>query len=843
MVVVTDTLLSYMKLKYILGLLLLIFSSQVYSQYKVVRGKVIDSSTNDPIPFANVYFKGTLVGAKTDLNGNFKISTKYLGDSLVASYVGYTKDVKPIENKDADDMMISFSLQAEDVNLDEIVFVAPENPAFPIMRSVLQNKNKYNPEALESIETTNYTKIEFDVAELSDKFKEKKIVQKVLSAIDTTNRITNKSGEPLIPIFMSESISKRYVVQDPYNNREEILKANIHGIAISNKKTVAQLTGVNFQQYNFYNNWLNIIDRDFVSPLANGWKLYYNYYLEDSTMHEGDFSYRISFEPKVEGDLAFTGEMWIKKDGYVLKSIEANIDQEANLNFIRSMHIKQKLAPTEEGPWLPIETDFEINVDQLTNNFTGVRARFYISTQDWKLNKGYPPSFFILPVEVSEDVVETPTADWGSLRPEPLRPDEIKAINAISTIDQIPSVRFIAETIKTVRRGYIRTGKVDWGPYIFTYANNEVEGNRLRIGLRTNEFFSEDWVLSGYLAYGFRDKQFKHSADVKRILSRKPWTIIGAYNKYDIQQLGTVEEDPGGNFLVFAASRFGALRSPHMLRETGLYFQTDIRRGLTQRIAFNHHQFDPIFPFAYLSDTDSNNGIKENFSASFVTLETRYAKDEQFIYDNNQRISFGSFSWPIITFKYSRGFEGLFSDDSFKFDKFSLNIQQRLNLGLFGNSFYEVEGGHIPSTLPFPFLKNHIGNETFFFGENAFNLLNFGEFVSDQYAYLKYSHEFNGYVLNRIPVIKRLKLRLVGAFNILYGDLSDENRNLIANTDLDGDEVTPANSIENEPYIEFGYGIDNIFKVIRIMAFHRLTYTNNPLASNFGIKAKISVKP
>jgi len=120
--------------------------------------------------------------------------------------------------------------------------------------------------------------------------------------------------------------------------------------------------------------------------------------------------------------------------------------------------------------------------------------------------------------------------------------------------------------------------------------------------------------------------------------------------------------------------------------------------------------------------------------------------------------------------------------------------------------------------------------------------MKFFEFASDKYASLNYTQHFEGLLLNSIPVIKNFKWRLVGTANILYGSLSQNNQNAIASSD-----ATNLQSLNNDPYIEAGYGVENIFKFIRVDFIHRLTYRDNTnadngSAKNFGIKISAQLR-
>ena len=100
--------------------------------------------------------------------------------------------------------------------------------------------------------------------------------------------------------------------------------------------------------------------------------------------------------------------------------------------------------------------------------------------------------------------------------------------------------------------GYVPLGKwnIDLGPLLYSYANNTIEGNRFRLGMRTNAGFSKKWLLSGYLAYGTKDKELKYSVGIDYILSRKPWTVVGARQSYDLERIG-VSSDNIGEILSF----------------------------------------------------------------------------------------------------------------------------------------------------------------------------------------------------------------------------------------------------------------------------------------------------
>jgi hypothetical protein len=736
---------------------------------------------------------------------------------------------------------VNVALFEETKQLDELVFKAPEDPSYPIMRKLLARKKQHDIRYVKSYMTENYTKLEFDVSDFPEKMQKRQLVQKAKKAIDSIASYKTKDGSPVFPIFISESISKTYVDNNPRRRHEDIIKANIQGIAIDNKKQVAQITGVTFQEYNFYQNWMRIIDKDFVSPLADNWKLYYDYYLDDSAYVDNHYSYKILFYPKVEADLAFQGHMWVTKKEFALKEIDATVTSKANLNFIQYIHIIQKLSPTEQTHWMPTFTDFEVHIAEIAPNFPGAIAKFIINTTDWTLNEDYPAETFILPVEVSQDAVKASPEFWNKVRPVPLTESELDAINAIKAVEDIRQVKVIAETVKAVKRGYVRQGKIDYGPWLYLWSYNNIEGNRLRFGFRTNDLFSEKWVFSSYVAYGFRDQKVKYGGSAQHIFSRKPYTTLTLSHSFDVEQLGVLDEDDRTNFIFTAATRLGTLANPHELAFTNLKFQTDIARGITQTFEYRRSAFQPLFPFAYITNPGEDvQVIREDYVASEVIAETRITKHERFIYDNNFRVRVGLPKRPIVTARYTLGING-FLGSNLEYHKFQLRLDHLVNLGLLGTGIYAVEGGYIPSDIPYPVLKNHIGNTTVFLNNDAFNVMNFGEFVSDRYVFLKYQQRFQGFILNRIPLMRRLKWRTVAYYNILFGGLRDSNRDLIPEFDLQGRPTADFKSLGSLPYMEVGYGVENIFKFFTFSVFHRLTYINED-ANKWGIRLLFSIR-
>lgn len=804
------------------------------AQETIVQGKVTDAASGDPIPFANVVFKGTSIGATTDFDGNFLIKTQNPTDSVIASYIGYKSRSKVV--KRGVQQTINFQLAEDVTNLQEVIIKAGENPAFEILRKVVRNKNNNDKRKLIAYEYDTYTKIEIDVDNLSDKFRERKMVKRITQVLDSVERIAGEDGKPILPLFITESVSKIYYRDNPSLKKEHILKTKISGVGVEDGTTVTQMIGSSFQEYNFYQNWLNILGKEFVSPIADGWRIYYDYDLTDSLYIGADYCYRLDFFPRSPQDLAFNGTIWITKADFALKQIDATMGKQANLNFIDKIRIQQELAKTDLGAWVPVKNRVLIDVEQVGKSNPGMLAKFYTSNKNIVTNKPRDPAFYERSIELAEDARLEEDRNWDSLRHEPLSETERNVYKMIDTLRNIPIVKTYTDIIKVLVNGYYNLGKVEVGPYLSLITWNNIEGWRVQGGFKTNYQFSKKWIFQGQLAYGFDDERVKYLASVQRILSRQHWTTFSIRARRDLGRLGVDDESLADNPIFLAATRWGFFRRGYYSDEYRIAFQREIFKGYSQKISVRHWTFEPTYEFGFFNPpVDATSPVFDRFQASEVSIESRYARDEVFLQDDNDRISLGTNKWPVLTLKYTHGFSGVLGSD-FEYDKVRFNMTKRIKTGPLGVGYVTLSGEYVFSPVPYPLLTLHLGNQSPVYSAITYNLMNFGEFVSDRYAAIQYRQYLEGFLLNRIPLLNKLKWRLLATSNVIVGGMRESNRNLISQFSPSGAEALPVGYFKNnKPYIELGYGVENIFKFLRVDFIHRVSYLENKDARKFGI--------
>ncbi len=806
-----------------------------------ISGIVVDDINGSPLEYVNVYFKGSIEGTVTDSKGKFSIKTYDDFDSITISAVGYQQQSILLTKENP--QYFTVRLKNQLVNLDEVVVLSGENPAWAIIRQVVKNKKIHDKRSFEAYEYQSYNRIEFDIDNITTKLKKRKMIKEIWESIDSTSLEKSVNGNAILPIFLSESISRYYVKNRPFARREEVQKSKVSGVAVEDGSMISQLVGTAYQDYNFYQNWLRFMEKEFVSPISDSWKIFYDYEIIDTLYVGEDHCYELDVFPNRVQDPAFNGKIWITTKDYSLKKLDLTIDRATNLNFIDKIDLKQELIRSESGPWLPSKTSLVIDASNLSKNAASFLVKIYNTTSDWKINEVKDKKYYSNEVFLAEDFSTHSPEYWETARPNSLTSQQLKTYLVIDTLVEIPRVKSYVELIKLATTGYWRRGKVDIGPYLFAYANNNFEGHAFRLGMKTNEYFNNKITFQGYVGYGTQDEQMKYGFTGSYIIKRKPWTEFKLRSSRDLEQVGIGSDLISTNYLFYAATRWQTFRRPYYLNDNSISIQTEPTKGLMHKITLRHQYFDSQFPFYYYERPGvQDSPLKSDISTSSFNISTRWAKDEMFLQNGNERVSLGARRWPIIQANYTFGFKDVLDSD-FQYHKIELIFKHKLRLGGFGESKYKLKGGHIFGQIPYLLLENHVGNESLFYTTGAFNTMNYFEFVSDQYASFHYQHYFQGLLMNKVPLIRNLKWRLLATANVLYGSLRQENIDIISPVDPDGNPTPGFNYLEKGlPFVELGYGIENIFKVLRVDVVHRITYRDNPGAQKFSLKFSFQFK-
>ncbi len=829
------------------SLLLLLFAFVLQAQETVITGKITDANTNEPIPFANVYFKGTTKGTTTDFDGNYTTKTTNPPDSLVARVLGYFTKTKKIKKHQT--QTLDFQLTPNSFSLNEVMIEAGENPSWRILREVWKRKDAYNMANLNALQYESYVNVDISIDNISEKFRNNRTMRPFTAIFDSLQKHAGEDGKVVLPFLVSESIADVYTLGNPIQYKEVIKANKLSGLLIDNPELFAQFLGSSFQKYNFYDNWLKIFNRSFISPIARGALGFYEVYIMDTVMIDGQSCFELKVKAKRKEDLAFTGKMWITDSTYALKRISVEIGKGANLNFIERYTIQQDYIQTDAGAYVPARTRVLVDVTEFTENSVGLIMKFNINNKNYITNKPKESKFYTYNLEIEQNSMDYDDKYWKKERLERANDSTVmeRAYAAIDTIRESPRIKFWRVFINTAWEGYYKVGFFDVGHWITLYGHNKNEGSRFQLNLRTNPDFSKYWILQTHAAYGTYDQKWKYNFQVEHFLSRRTWTKIGIKRSFDVERLGIdpgfLEEHIFLNIMFSLSSQLGYLDKTSLNYTNRLWFETDLGKGLNHKITLETKDFNPQgdFIFGYYKPDGS---VSSSYKLTTMSYSVRYAPRNIWLIKDNYRIGIEAKQGNVWTFKYTLGLKDVLGGD-FNFHKFSLNLGRKWKLGAFGQLNYSITGTKVIGKVPYTLGAIFQGNETFFESERSYNMMNYVEFAADQAVEGMIMHHFQGLFFNRIPLFKRLKLREVVGANFVFSSLDKknyfrdaDNPNGLMPFTYNSKPLTHFTVMDfKKPYIEAFWGIENLFKLIRITAYHRLTYLDEPNVPHlFGIK-------
>ncbi|MCB0396364.1 MAG: carboxypeptidase-like regulatory domain-containing protein [Flavobacteriales bacterium] len=814
--------------KYALALLLVtwfagVLSSQAQTE---VSGHVYDAATGEVLPFVNVSYKNGRVGTTTNEDGYYFLSTNFPTDSLLVSFVGYKSQVHPVKKNQK--QTLDIRLESSQIDLEEMVIYAPtENPAHLLHRNIVSHKKLNNKDKLDAYQYEVYTKIEFDLNNFNEKFKDRRMFKPFRFVFDNVD--TAENGKPYLPMVMSESISDFYYKNKPHAQKEFIKASRVSGI---DNQSVSQFTGDMYQDFNIYDNFMVIFGKNFVSPIADNALSYYKLFLMDSATIDGKWCYKVVFEPKRKQELVMVGHYWVTDTTYAITSIDMEIAPGANLNYVDEMFIKQEFREVTDSVWMLTREELlvDFNLTEKSMGFFGRKTSMY---DQFVINKPKDNAFYTADnIIVAEDANAKDEAYWETARHEPLTKTEATIYATVDSVQSLPAFRTYVDIITMFVTGYEKWGLFELGPYFTTYSFNALEGNRLRFGGRTSNKFSKKLELNGYVAYGFKDEVFKYGGGFRYLFTKHPRQMLEGSFKYDMEQLGQSQNAFREDNILASVLRRAPFDQLIMTREAKGYYDIEWFPGFRNRIGMMHKRFIPQANLGYkYIDDDGQLRIKEEIAVSEIQFYTRFAHNEKYVSGEMDRISLGT-KYPVIQFQYTLGIKDLWSSD-YGYHRVNLNMRHYFYIGPYGYTSYILDAGKIWGKLPYSLLELHQGNETYTSDEYAFNMMNYIEFVSDQYASLTFTHHFEGYFLNRIPLFRKLKWREVISGKTVYGTLQSSNKDVVIFPEGLSDLGTP--------YMEGSIGIENIFKIIRIDLYRRLTHLDNPGAPKLGIRGNITV--
>lgn len=797
------------------------------AQKTIITGKVLDAETNEAIPFVNIGFQHSLIGTISETDGSFYLATPKATDTLLVSSVGY--EMQRIHITKGITQNLEIKLQPKSIALDAVVVKPGENPAFEILRRINDHKKQNNPEKLSNYQYNAYTKLRLDLNNIDENFKDSRLIKDFSFVFDymDSSEVFNKN---YLPLLITETVSKVYRSKNPPVNREVIEAFKISGIE---NKTVSQFTGKMYQSLNIYDDFILFFDPGFVSPIAGVGRMYYKYFLEDSAFIDGSWCRKISFRPKRKQERTFHGFFWVADTSYAIKKVQLRVSSDVNLNLLKDMIATYEYDKINDTTWFLTNEDLiiDFNIAEKSYGFFGRKTAVYDSII---LGEQVPEPVKKMTTDtyIEEDKVDKSDEFWEQNRKTELSGEDHKIYTMVDSIKKVPMFKTLNTVVNMLTNYYIVTGPIELGPYYTTYSSNVIEGPRVRLGGRTSNKFSTKIMPGGHIAYGFKDKEFKYGLFTTYMFNTNPRRTTTVSYYHDIRQLGKSENAFLDDNYLTSILRRNPNYKLTMVDQFTAFYEHEWALGFSNTFKFYHQTVfaTDYVPFEQVNmafDTISVSSI----TSSEITLSTHFAYREKFLWGKFERRSMGS-QYPTLDLDLTFGPKGVWGSD-YEYYKIRLKISDKLETNPFGYLKYRITAGKIFGTLPYPLLKLHEGNETYAYDPLSFNMMNYYEFVSDEYVSLFAEQHFQGLFLNKIPLLRRLHWREVVGCNILYGNLSEKNKSVM---------MFPEGLSElSVPYYEAGAGIENIFKLFRIDALWRFSYLDHPHTSPFGIRASMQL--
>ena len=857
---------KYMKqgyrLYYVLFLLFTLLSTKGLAQ---IRGVVTDSLTHEPLMLVSVQYKGTSYGTRTDENGEYRLSVRSGQDEVTFSYLGYTTKtirLKPGTTK------LDVQLVPDNIVLNELVvkpkkerYSRKNNPAVDFMRKVIEHKKALKLEENDFYQYRKYEKMKMSLNDITPEKMEKGIYKKFAFFKDQVEE-SSLSGKLILPISIKETASRTIYRKAPKSEKTIIEGMNSTGIEefFNTGDMLGTILNDVFSDVNIYEDNIRLLQRYFTSPIGRGGIAFYKYYLEDTVMVDGHECVHLTFVPQNSQDFGFTGHLYVQKDStYAVRRCTMNLPQNTGVNWVESMSIVQQFEQLPDSNWVLTDDDMTVELG-IVKSIQGLEVQRTTKYTDYKFDP-IEPRLFRLKGSVIKEANMLSRSDeyWASVRQVPLTKKESTMDLFMNRIEQIPGFKYVIFFAKALIENFVETGgkkhpsKVDIGPINTMITSNYLNGTRFRLSAMTTGNLHPHWSVSGYGAYGTKDKKWFYSGQVAYSFNKREY-VLWEFPKHYLAFKYTYDVmNPMDKYLMtdkdnmFVGWKWATVDQMSYIRDATLTYELETNTGFSMQAIARHRNDQPGGKLEYWQNDGATPGVRDGTNTRVHDITTtelgvtlRYAPGETFVNTKQRRIPV-SLDAPVFTLSHTTGVKGLLGGD-YNFNLTEASFRKRIWFGSWGKLDATLRGGIQWNKVPFPLLNLPMANLSYITQNNeSFNLINNMEFLNDRYASLALSYDLNGKLFNRIPLIRKLKWREMFRVRALWGTLTDKN-NPYKNRDAGiflfpmRDGAPTSFVMGNKPYVEASIGIYNIFKLLHIEYVRRLTYTDLPGTTKWGIR-------
>jgi hypothetical protein len=762
--------LPFMKKTALILLLLSITYSAAFAQQFTVKGKVIDSQTDKPLPFVNITADDERTGTATDIDGSFSLTLNAGTHQLNFSFIGYQKKTVTVNSNTS---YIKVTMAETAAELQEVTIFPGENPAHRIIKKAIANKDKNNPENLPSFTYKTYSKftatINADTANsgvdtIAQAANMDSLIAEMRAETDTASDTGNFNIMALMQqqhLFMMETVTERRYLP-PSRDNETVLATRTSGF----KNPLFSLLITQLQSFSFYNDYITIAGEDFLNPITKGSTNRYFFLLEDTTYNSPeDTVYIISYRPKPNyGFKPLKGVVYINSADWAIQSVIA----EPVENQGTRISIEQRYKPYAPHIWFPDQLSAVIHIGAMKiNEYTPVaRVRTYL--KDVKVGEDLAKKD-ISRAQVTIDELAVTDADkiLAQYRVDTLSAKEERTYTWLDSVSSAENLDRDLQILLTLAQGKIPFWIFDLDLNRLV-AYNDYEGFRLGLGAHTNARFSRWFKVGGFLGYGFKDKVWKFGYDAEATLHKYTNLKLKVGYEFDIFESGGIDfiQRPTQGFF---ADNYRRLFIPQWDETSRYYTSLTFDPTPKTHVMIKAQRENRYTVGNYYFDAENEGGaiLENGFNYFEVVTGLRYSPKERYV----EGPGFGKLAfdigYPIVFLQYTRGIAGAF-DSEFDYDKVDLRLEHRHKTLRLGESSIQVQGGAVLQDLPYSKMyvgtanglnSNDFWKRSFMLADrNSFETMRFNEFLSDTYAQVMLRQDFKSLLFRREEFAPHIEL-------------------------------------------------------------------------------------
>ena len=836
---------------YFVVVLLLVSTLQLMAQQKIT-GRVIDED-GFAVSYASVQYRGHKIAVSSDSQGKFSIE-KHPGWVLTVSALSYKSQTISVNEKMD---FIEVKLKDDSHKLNEVVvktkrgkYSRKDNPAVELMRRVIAAKKKTDLSNHDYYQYDKYQKITLALNDLKKEQLEGKFFSKRQYLLDQVET-SPYNGKLTLPVSIDETVSQHIYRKDPKTEKDIIKGQQSNGIGqvIQTGEILNTALKDAFTDVDIYDDYVRLLQYPFPSPIGRTGISFYHYYIEDTVYVERDLCYHLQFIPANSQDFGFRGELYVLADSSLhVKKCNLYMPHNTDVNYVKNMKIEQEYTRLDNGEWVLSKDDMiaELHVNSMLQDLLVVRNT---RLTDYAFDE-LPKILFKGKAKVRHDMdaMNRDEAYWNKYRQVDLTKSESSMDSFIHRMENSKGFKYIIFFVKALMENYVEIGggtdgkksKFDLGPVNTYISKNFVDGIRLRLAGRTMAALNPHFFWDGYAAYGTKSNDwytgniFTYSLNKKK---NSPFEFPMRNLTFEVARDVTSPSDENllhnkdNFFMTFRAATQDEMFLYHRQKlaftyetDWGFRFNTSLRFQSNRTVGNLHYYHLDGTEVKKIRMTDLNVGINYNPGVTYVNTK-------------QQRLPINLDS-PEIGLSHTMGFRG-FMGGQYHSNITKLSIYKRQWLGSWGYLDFHAIGQAQWNKVPFPMLILPPINLSYFEQEETISLMKDWEFLNDRQVFWALSWDMNGKLLNRIPLIKKLKWREWFAIKGVWGHLTDKNNPYLEKNQGDGRLFKfPKNShvMNDTPYWECVAGVHNIFKFFSVEYVRRLTYLNNNNIDKWGIR-------